>query len=168
MTSVKVTIDASALPKGAKYDDDTINEWIEARLGDTRNLFLRQMSRSSTRTGGREYKRTAGKVTRKTKWHIASGPGEYPKTDGGALAGSINYQVWSDREGGIYTNIEYAKYLTEGTKMGGLARTTGAWRPVGGWRMEPRLMLDNALEEVLNSRPARDKLAAAAKWDWDD
>lgn len=161
MASIKVTIDVASLPKRVKYDDDTINAWIEGRLNDTRNFFLRQMSRSSTRVGGRRYRR--GK-----KWHTASAGDEYPKTDGGALASSINYQVWADREGGIYTNIEYAKYLTEGTKMGGLARTTGRWRPVGGWRMEPRLMLDNALEEVLNSRPARDKLAAAATWDWDE
>lgn len=108
----------------AQIDDDIIGEWIEDRLNDGRNEFIKAMGR---------------------KGNTRSAPGEYPKTDGGRLANSANAQMTGAREGVLGSDIEYALYLTTGTKF-----------------MAPRKMFVDALTDALKRRPEAEALAKAA------
>jgi len=137
MAQVNISIELDDLPTPG-LDDAEISGWIEARLNDARNLFIMRVSRGGG--SGRVYRR--GLRTQ----HRASSPGEYPATDEGRLVGSINYEMHGPREGAIYSEVEYARYLTEGTA-----------------HMAQRLMLADALREVLANRPATDRLVRAAK-----
>lgn len=134
MASVTVSIDVGDMPQPT-IDDDAISSWIEARLNDARNLFVQRVSRGGG--GGRVYGR---------REHRASAPGEYPATDSGRLVNSVHYEMRGPREGALFSDVEYAAYLTEGT-----------------FKMAPRLMLADALEEVLNNRPRTDVLARVAR-----
>jgi len=113
----------SELPE-AEIDDDIIAEWIEDRLNDGRNEFIKAMGR---------------------KGNSRSAPGEYPKTDGGRLANSVDYQMDGARSGVLGSDVEYALYLTTGTS-----------------KMAPRKMFVDALDDALKRRPETDKLAKAA------
>lgn len=123
----------------AQIDEEVIAEWVEDRLNDGRNEFIKQMGRGGG-GGGRTY-------SRGRKTHSASSPGDYPKTDGGRLANSTDYQMNSSREGVLGSDVEYALYLTTGTS-----------------KMGPRKMYADALEDALKRRPASDVLAAAASF----
>jgi len=137
MAQINISIDLEDLATPT-IDNDQISTWIEARLNDARNLFIQRVSRGGG--GGRTYRRGRGRT------HRASAPGEYPATDSGRLANSIAYQMHGPREGSVFSDLEYARYLTEGTA-----------------HMEARRMLADALTEVLENRPATDTLAAAAR-----
>lgn len=108
----------------AEIDDDIIAEWIEDRLNDGRNEFIRAMGRPG---------------------NGPSAPGEYPKTDGGRLANSVDYQMTGTRMGTLGSDVIYALYLTTGTQ-----------------KMAPRKMFVEALDDALKRRPENDKLAKAA------
>lgn len=112
----------SELP-AAEIDDDIIAEWIEDRLNDGRNEFIKAMGRAG---------------------NGPSKPGEYPKTDGGRLANSADYQMNGSRSGVLGSDVEYALYLTTGTKF-----------------MGPRKMFVEALDDALKRRPETDRLAKA-------
>jgi len=137
MASVNITVDLEDFPLPA-VDDDQITGWIEARLNDARNLFIQRVSRGGG--GGRTYRRGRGRQ------HRASAPGEYPATDQGRLVNSISYQMHGPRSGSIGSEVQYAKFLTEGTA-----------------HMEARRMLADALQEVLDNRPSTDPLARAVR-----
>ena len=130
--TVKATISDLAVPV---IDDATITAWIEDRLNDGRNTFVRSVSRGGG--GGRVYGR---------RKHHASAPGEYPVTDGGRLVNSVDTQMHGAREGALTSDVLYAAWLTDGTK-----------------RMAPRKMLKDALTEALTARPQEDQLAKAVK-----
>lgn len=138
MAGVHVTIEFDALPE-PEIDDEAITAWIESRLNDARNLFIRNVSRGHG--GGRTYRRSRGRIV-----HKASAPDEYPATDGGRLVGSIAPQMLGPREGALYSNVEYARYLAEGTQ-----------------HMAPRRMLADAIAEVIENQPRGDVLASAAR-----
>lgn len=123
----------TVLPR-ASVEDDVISEWIEDRLNDGRNEFIMQMGRG----GG-------GGTGKGPKSHRPSAPGDYPRTDGGRLANSADYQMNGPREGTLGSDVEYALYLTTGTS-----------------KMAPRKMFTDALSDALKKRPAADRLAAAA------
>jgi len=137
MASISITVDLDRLPT-LEISDDVVTNWIEARLNDARNTFIQNVSRGGG--GGRTYRRG------RRGMHRASAPGEYPVTDSGRLVNSVNFVVHSAQEGVLYADVEYAKFLTEGTA-----------------RMAARRMLADALTEVLESRPREDALARAAR-----
>lgn len=137
MAGISVTVDFDNMPE-PYIDDDAISAWIDARLNDTRNRFIQSVSRTVGTRSGATYRRGRRRI------HVASAPGQYPATDSGRLVSSIYFSV-SGREGTIYSSVEYARFLAEGTKD-----------------MAARLMLDDALREVLESRPASDRLASGA------
>jgi len=134
MTAITVTVTISG-EFHPRIDDSVIAEWIDARLNDGRNTFITNASRGGG--GGRTYGR-----------HTASAPGEYPATDSGRLVGSVDTQMNSDREGELFSDVEYARYLAGGTS-----------------RMAPRKMVYEALTEALDARPDFEALAAAVKFD---
>jgi len=140
MATINISVDLEDLPIPT-ISDDAISTWIEARLNDARNLFIQRVSRGGG--GGRTYRRGRGRV------HRASAPGEYPATDTGRLVNSVAFEMHGPRSGSIFSDLEYAKYLAEGTG--------------GGERMAARRMLADALREVLESRPNTDPLARAAR-----
>jgi|GEM_PF-2045142 len=122
-----------------EIDDDAIAAWIEGRLDDAHELFIRQMSRG--RGGGRIYRRPGRTL------HYASAPGEYPVTDsGGRLVGSVHPEMTDKREGQLWSDVQYAGYLTSGTE-----------------RMEPRRMLEDVINDVLAQRPESDQLARCVR-----
>src|SRR5262249_41818865 len=102
------------------------------------NLFIQRVSRGGG--SGREYRRGS------RRRHRASAPGEYPATDTGRLVNSIAYQMHGPREGAIFSDLEYAGYLADGTS-----------------RMDPRKMLRDALQEVLDNDPNPGPLAGAVR-----
>ena len=126
--SMKVHIDD--LPN-AVIDDDLVTVWITQRLNDARNHFIRNVSRGSNRR---------------------SLPGEFPATDSGRLVGSVSdpgaIEMLTPRMGSLRSDLEYAEYLTTGTR-----------------KMAPRKMLGDALDAVIRARPEVDHLAKAAKWE---
>lgn len=124
VVNIAFRLDGFAELPHAEIDDDVIGEWIEDRLNDGRNEFITNMGR---------------------KGNTRSAPGEYPKTDGGRLANSANAQMTGTREGVLGSDIEYALYLTTGTKF-----------------MAPRKMFVDALSDTLKKRPASEGLAKAA------
>ena len=128
--SVSVTVEVGHL--SAEIDDDVIADWIESRLNDGRNTFIMHMS-----DGGHGY--AYGD-------HVASAPGEYPQTWGGALANSPTPEMHGSRSGSLTSDLEYAGYLTTGTTI-----------------MEPRQMFAEALREVIDARPETDVLRGAVK-----
>lgn len=136
--AASITFDESGFPSGvaAKINDAAIAEWIEERLNDARNLFVRQMGRGGG--GGRTYGR-----------HRASAPGEYPATDTGRLANATDYRMTGPREGVLGSDIEYATYLAFGTR-----------------KMAPRKMYVDALEEVMATRAGVDALVQAVEIEW--
>jgi len=135
MSGVQVEVKLDPLPVPG-VDDEEIAAWIEERLNDARNYFVRAMGPRSG--GGRNYGR---------RGHVASSPGQFPRTDEGRLVNSIDYQMTSPHSGQLFSDIEYAAYLTDGTRY-----------------MAPRRMLKDALDEVLAARPQTDQLAKAATW----
>jgi len=142
MASININVDLDDLPTPT-ISDDQITSWIEARLNDARNLFVMRVQRGEG--SGVYYKRGRGRGKRR------SAPGEYPVTeigtpDAGRLANSVATQMHGPREGSLFSDVQYARYLTEGTA-----------------HMEPRRMLHDALTEVLENRPATDRLVSAAR-----
>jgi len=136
--SISVEIDPALPTPGVS--DEAISTWIEARLNDARNLFIQQMSRGG---GSGAYYRRGGKRR--------SAPGEYPVTeagtaDAGRLVNSVQYEMRGPHEGALFSEVQYATYLAEGTR-----------------HMAARRMLADALTEVLESRPREDALASAAR-----
>lgn len=119
-----------------ELDDEAIQKWIATQLNAARNIFIRQMSRGGGT--GRIYKR-------KGRTHHASAPGEYPVTDSGALVASIEWEMTGDREGRLFSELDYAAYLTTGTS-----------------KMAPRKMLPDALRDALMDAE-NDVLAQAVK-----
>src|SRR5262245_5059366 len=124
------TLTLRNMPQPA-LDERLITHWIEARLNDARNHFIRNVSRGGG--AGRQYGS-----------HRASAPGEYPATDEGRLVNSIDYRMTGPRSGRLHSDLIYAGYLTTGTE-----------------RMAPRKMLVDALNETLSERPENDVLARA-------
>jgi hypothetical protein len=135
MVDVRVTV--ANLPDEITIDDDAIQKWISTRLNAARNIFIRQLMRGAG--GGRIYRRHGHA-------HQASAPGEYPVTDRGGLAASVEWEITGDREGRLLSDLNYAAWLTTGTT-----------------RMAPRKMLDAALKEALVEAGEEDVLAQAVK-----
>jgi hypothetical protein len=131
MAESTITIDVE-IPT-AEIDEEAIAAWIEARLNDARNGIIRQLSRGAG--GGRVYRRG------RQYYHQASAPGEYPVSDSGRLAGSVHSVMNGTRSGSLYSELNYAGYLTTGTRY-----------------MAARKMLRDALEEAL-AAVAEDELA---------
>jgi hypothetical protein len=128
--TVSVKSTASDMPE-VRIDEDIIEAWIEERLNEARDTFVLHLSGGG---GGRTYK----------GGHRASAPGQYPATDSGRLANSVDYQMRDSREGALFSDIEYATYLTDGTI-----------------HMAPRKMLYDAIEEVLGTRASTEALTRA-------
>jgi len=105
-----------------RIDERRIRNYIANRLNDARNTFIRHMNDGRPRR---------------------SEPGEYPRTDSGRLSTSVDFEV-GEREGRLYTDVEYAIFLATGTR-----------------RMASRRMLADALEEVMAERPGAEELARA-------
>jgi hypothetical protein len=131
MSALSVHITLRNLPQPL-IDEAQITAWVEGRLIDARNEFIMNVSRGSG--GGRRYGN-----------HVASLPGGYPVTDTGRLVNSVDMQMHGPREGALVSDVQYAAYLTDGTKF-----------------MAPRKMLKDALSDVLDRRPASEELAKAA------
>ena len=123
-TDITVTIEVRADQVGVEIDEVVIATWIESRLNDGKNLFITSMGSGPGH----------------------SSPGAYPNQQSGGLAGSIDYEMNGTREGHLFSDIEYAGYLTDGTV-----------------HMAPRKMLWEAFEEVMESRPDDDQLAQCVK-----
>ena len=124
-TEVKVTVTSKVSPPVDPHiDDQVIAAWIESRLNDGRNKFITSMGAGPGH----------------------SSPGAYPNQQTGALAGSVDYQMTGAREGELFSDLNYAAYLTDGTS-----------------KMAPRKMLWDAFEEVMASRPETDELAQAVQ-----
>jgi hypothetical protein len=136
MALVGLEITMKNLPRPLR-DEHAVTAWIEARLNDARNTFVRNVSRGTG--GGRVYSR--GRRT-----HRASAPGEYPATDTGRLVNSVDYRMVSPTEGVLFSDIDYAEYLTKGTR-----------------HMAKRKMMREAVEEALASRPVPADLKGAVK-----
>src|SRR5262245_16673354 len=107
MAVINISIEVEDIPEPA-VDDEQISRWIEARLNRARNLFIQRVSRGGGT--GRSYRRGRQSV------HRASAPGEFPATDSGRLVNSVWYQMLGPREGMLYSDLEYAAYLTTGTR----------------------------------------------------
>lgn len=137
MATFDVNIEIDELPEPS-IDDDAISNWIEARLNEGRNLFVNKVNRGHG--SGVRYRR------RRRSEHQGSAPGDFPAGDTGALAASIGVEMEGPRSGRLFSDIEYARYLTEGTM-----------------HMALRKMLHDAMQEVLEQRPQTDQLANAAK-----
>ena len=105
-------------------DEALITSWIENRLNDARDYFISNASGPSP-----------------------SAPGAWPGADTGRLIGSIDYQA-SGREGELFSEVDYAGYLTTGTS-----------------KMAARKMLPDALDESLSARPEVEELAKAVKFE---
>lgn len=138
MAQVSISIELDDLPMPA-VDEDRIQTWIGARLNDATNLFKQRVQRGQ---GTGKYHRRGGKRR--------SAPGEYPVTeagtaDAGTLANWVSWEIVGPREGVLYNDAPYARYLVEGTIY-----------------MEPRKMMRDALEEVLLDRPDPDGLGMSA------
>jgi len=110
-------------PPVCEVDEDIITSWIDARLNDGRNTFITNASGPSP-----------------------SAPGAYPGVISGRLIGSIDYEA-SGREGSLFSEVDYAGYLTSGTS-----------------HMAARKMLPDALDESLTARPEKAELAQAVKF----
>jgi hypothetical protein len=108
-------------------DNDAITRWIERRLNNARNIFIRKVSGGDKH--GRIYRR--GNVV-----HRASAPGEFPATDHGRLVNSVDYRMISPLEGSLFSEINYADFLVRGTP-----------------RMDKRKMLAEAVEESVAQAP---------------
>ena len=117
--TVTIKIDVSNLPQ-VVIEEPLITSWIENRLNDARNYFVSNASGPSP-----------------------SAPGAWPGADTGRLIGSIDYQA-SGREGELFSEVDYAGYLTTGTS-----------------KMAARKMLPDALDESLSARPELAELAKA-------
>lgn len=137
--SVGVSISLDMPDLTVRIDDEIISTWIEERLNDGRNVFIRHMGRGGG--GGRLYRR-GGKL------HSASVGGDFPVTDGGRLAPSTDYEMKGPREGVLGSDVEYAVYLALGT-----------------YKMQPRQMYEEALQEVMDGQPHDDELANAVSLD---
>jgi len=120
--TVRITVDVSNLPTVA-IDEGVITSWIDNRLNDARNYFISNASGPSP-----------------------SSPGDWPGADTGRLIGSIDYEA-SGREGSLFSEVEYAGYLTTGTS-----------------KMAARKMLPDALDESLSARPELAELAKAVSF----
>jgi hypothetical protein len=105
-------------------DEALITSWIENRLNDARSYFISNASGPSP-----------------------SAPGAWPGADTGRLIGSIDYQA-SGREGELFSEVDYAGYLTTGTS-----------------KMAARKMLPDALDESLSARPEVEELAKAVHFE---
>jgi hypothetical protein len=130
MVGISVTIEFDDMPM-PEVDEEAIGRWIEGRLNAARNLFIRNVSRGGGT--GRTYRRGRRGV------HQASAPGEYPVTDSGRLVNSIDYEMNGPLRGTLFSTVEYARFLRDGT--------------TGIREMKPRKMLDEALEEALATGP---------------
>src|SRR5262245_48947200 len=109
--AVRVRIDVKfSVPRTPSLDEAAITRWIEGRLNAARNVFIRNVSRGGG--SGRIYRRGL------TGFHRASAPGEYPATDHGRLVNSIDYRMISPTEGALFSEIDYAEFLTTGTRRG--------------------------------------------------
>lgn len=128
--TVNITVAIEAERFSIQIDEAKIQSWIEGRLNDARNTFVRGMSGGG---GGRTYGN-----------HTASSPGEYPATQSGRLANSVDYEMHGTREGTLTSDVEYASYLTTGTS-----------------HMAARKMLADALEETLDANMMEAELAQA-------
>jgi hypothetical protein len=124
--AIKIDAKVEGLPT-LKIDEAAVHRWIGNRLNGARNRFIRAVS--------------AGKPN-------PSRPGEYPRTDTGRLVNSVHIQMIHWSEGSLRSDVEYAEYLTRGTR-----------------RMAPRKMLREALDEEIEARPETDELAKAAEWE---
>jgi hypothetical protein len=91
--TVSIRFDIDKLPT-VEVDEGKLQSWLEGRLNDARNTFVRHVSRG----GG------------------PSSPGEYPATDSGRLVSSTDYQIESSRHGSLGAAVEYAGYLMHGTR----------------------------------------------------
>lgn len=142
------TVTVTSVPQ-ARIDDEQISRWIGNRLNDARNRFLRHMARGGG--GGRTYWHG------KRVFHVASQGLEFPLNDSGRLSGSaagrkgeppgrIATTIDTPHQGSIWSDVNYAGILEAGSE-----------------HMAPRLMLADALTEVLEARPETDELARAAK-----
>lgn len=123
MGEITVTVTTKSDGINAHIDDATITAWIEERLNDARNRFITSMG-----SGGH------------------SAPGAYPNQQTGALASSVDSEMTGAREGHLFSDIEYAGYLAEGTS-----------------KMAKRKMLWEAMTETIDERPETDQLAEAVK-----
>jgi hypothetical protein len=125
MTDISVTVATKVdHDLNPHIDDEVIASWIEGRLNDGRNLFITSMGSGPGH----------------------SAPGAYPNQQTGALAGSVDSEMAGPREGHLFSDIEYAAYLTTGTS-----------------KMAKRKMLWEAFQEVMESRPDTDELAQAVQ-----
>ena len=120
--TLNVSFDFSGFPEPI-IDEEIISQWLQERLDDARNHFVQEASGPSQ-----------------------SAPGAYPGLRTGQLVGSVNVEA-GGREGTMSSGVEYAGYLTHGTR-----------------RMASRKMLADALDESLSARPQTDQLAQAVKW----
>src|SRR4051812_6167880 len=77
----------------ARVDDAIISQWIGDRLNEARNVFIQNYMNGRAK----------------------SAPGEYPAHQTGALGDSIDWQMDGPREGALFSDINYAAYLAEGT-----------------------------------------------------
>jgi hypothetical protein len=120
--TIHIKVDIHNPPK-CEVNEAIITAWIDGRLNDARNLFVSSASGPSP-----------------------SSPGAWPGVISGRLIGSIDYQA-SGREGELFSEVDYAGYLTTGTS-----------------KMAARKMLPDALDESLTARPEKAELASAVKF----
>jgi len=132
MAGVSVSVNVQLPALSAEIDEEVITGWIEDRLNDGRTTFIQHMTEGGS---GIDY-----------GGHIASAPGEYPQTWGGALSGSVMPEMHGTRSGSLISDLIYAGYLTTGTK-----------------KMAPRQMFAEAVQEVIDARPETDALRGAVK-----
>lgn len=125
---IRLEVTFKRMPR-VEVDDRVISSWIGARLNEARNIFVRNVSRGGG--SGRVYD-----SRRKSGSHRASAPHEFPATDTGRLVNSVDWRMITPHEGSLFSEIDYAEFLTRGTR-----------------RMAPRKMLVEAIEEALAGKP---------------
>lgn len=118
----------------AKLDEKVIQRYLHGVAVAVEKTFIEGMRSPKS---GQWY-------WRRSRWHQASAPGEYPAIDTGRLLGSLHSEL-TQRSAEIGTNMFYSKYLREGTR-----------------RMARRKMSDNAMQE--GAPKARSLLKGYAKW----
>lgn len=105
----------------AKRQPKVTTDWLRRVQRNATRIFRNGMLRGPHT--GRIYARRGGRR------HQASAPGEFPAKDTGRLVASLKGRS-NPREATVGTNMHYAKYLREGTRM-----------------MARRKMSDNAMQE---------------------
>jgi hypothetical protein len=141
----QLTISISEVPD-ARFDEETVESWLEDRLEDAKGLFIQNLNRG----GGSYYGELGAGMYRRRGRLVRRGSqaGQYPISQSGQLGDSLKVEPLGPRRWRLYADdVPYAGFLQGGTN-----------------KMAARKMLRTVRREIITSRRLQgDKLAQAAK-----